>query len=171
MQSLAHNTCKIGTEVLTFPFYEMTEQHFLHEEEEGDAEAKQAGWPHMERLEASRPTLHAQATDTACFTRSGREATLNSKGSFSQTGTYLSISKKTVLLFAGHFYHLFLFLEMGEKDCYKKSSSTGCLGKILWIWGRKREGSWTKARILNFAGKLSANGPICLWKYKHLLTC
>lgn len=28
----------------------MTQQHFLHEGEEEDAEAKQAGWPHTERL-------------------------------------------------------------------------------------------------------------------------
>jgi len=68
-----------------------------------------------------------------CSTVRGREGTLNSKGSISQRGTYLSTSKKMALTFAGDLYHLFLFLEVGKKAYYKKSSSTDWLGKILWI--------------------------------------
>lgn len=90
-------------------------------------------WRGCGGLEASRPTLHTQAADTTCSTRRSREGTLNSKGSISQRRTYLSTSKKMALNFAGDLYHLFLFLEVGKKACYKKSSSTDWLGKILWI--------------------------------------
>lgn len=38
--------------------------------------------------------------------------------------------------FAGDLHNLFLFLEVGKEACYKERSSTGWLGKILWIRGR-----------------------------------
>lgn len=100
----------------------MTEQHFLHEGEEGVQKlSRQADhtWRGCGGLEASRPTLHAQAADTTCSTGRGREGTLNSKGSISQRGTYLSTSKKMALTFAGDVYTI-CFQKWGRKLVTKK---------------------------------------------------
>lgn len=163
-QSLEYNLCKIGAEFLHFICVKWQSHIFLHQEDKGGAEVKQAGWPHAE------PAWRPGGFQTSPLGGAEKVPWILRAPFHKGASACLPQRRRHSCWWPSRFVFVF---RSGEESLLQRTFQYWLAGKDMDM--RERGvggGGWIRARIPNFAGKPLANGPVCLWEYnKHLLTC